>query len=74
MVSWQADLGLDFSTEIFLDAVVAFANRISNFIYLERDGTEIEGNARISEPSGNSAPSWAERREPYFTPSIICMG
>ncbi len=41
--SWQADLGLDFSTDIFSLQLSLFANRISNFIYLQRDGTEIEG-------------------------------
>ena len=40
--SWQADLGLDLSTEVFSLQLSLFANRISNFIYLQRDGTEID--------------------------------
>ena len=40
--SWQADFGIDFSSEVFSAQLSLFANRISNFIYLQRDGTVID--------------------------------
>ena len=42
--SWQFDLGMDYSSEIFSAKLALFANTISNFIFLEKTGSVIDGN------------------------------
>ncbi len=36
--SWQLDLGIDYSSDFFSAKVALFANRIDNFIFLEKNG------------------------------------
>ena len=54
--SWQFDAGLDYSTEFFSASMALFANRISNYIYAQKNGEIIDdvpvycytqGDARI---------------------------
>ena len=40
--SWQADLGLDFSSELFSAQIALFANRIENYIFAKRIPQVIE--------------------------------
>lgn len=42
--SWQLDLGLDYSSEIISTQLSLFANRIENYIFLERVSTAVADN------------------------------
>ncbi len=51
--SWQADLGIDFSSEIISAQLALFANDITNYIFLQRLGSDTDryqyqaGHARL---------------------------
>ena len=52
--SWQADLGIDYASDLLTAQIALFANRISNFIYLARDAQQpgryyrfTQGDARL---------------------------
>jgi len=46
--SWQFDLGFDYSSEPFSAKLALFANRIDDFIFLEKNGQVIEGKDAFS--------------------------
>ena len=41
--SWQFDFGIDYAGEIFSTKVSLFANRIYNYIFMEKTGAMVEG-------------------------------
>lgn len=52
--SWQFDLGMDCSAEHFSASVALFANRISNYIYLSRTGSDVEETPAYQFTSGEA--------------------
>ena len=46
--SWQFDWGLDYSSEPFSAKLALFANRISNFIFMEKNGLVVEDKDAFS--------------------------
>ena len=44
--SWQADLGLDFTSQYFSAQIALFANRIENYIFAKRIGEVVEEGYR----------------------------
>lgn len=61
--SWQTDVGIDYSSEFLSAQLSLFANRISNFIFLQRQGnTEIDGQPVYGYTSGEAQLIGGEAR------------
>lgn len=61
--SWQADLGVDYSSEILSFQLSLFANHLSDYIFLQRtDGVSIDGLPAYRYTSGDARLAGGEAR------------
>jgi len=60
--SWQFDLGLDYASSLFSASISLFANRIGNFIYLQRTDQEADGVPVYEFNAGNARLLGGEAR------------
>lgn len=55
--SWQFDVGLDYSSELFSASVALFVNNISNYIFMSRTASGTDETTRHAHASGNGMSS-----------------
>ncbi len=60
--SWQFDLGLDYASRILSYSLALFANRINDYIYIQRTGEEMDGTPLYQFSSGDARILGGEAR------------